>query len=251
MVVAEHFNTHEKKNTENAFKEAIALYFKSLVGLKYIGNRVIHQIQEQKKPTMMPYNDFERHHCQLLLYVTQNNLLHRTLIVPTPQELVEQLFLVQPKAHQAKYAKISEDVEQDANKLCTFFEGCRVDDVTDCTFHKLKTSIATNCKAKKDKDERVSHSDISDGGNLILLETAAINVVIASMIAISTMIAMIVAIKTLITTMMIIETMVTRTTMTKKHREHMDRGHDRHHCSDGKRTNDRHAMHADRSKSHS
>jgi len=106
MVVAEYFDTDEKKNAENAFEQAIALYLESLVGLKYIGDQVIRQLREQKKPAMMPYRDFERRRCQLLLYVTQNNLLRRTLNIPTPQELVEQLFLAHPKAHQAKHAKI-------------------------------------------------------------------------------------------------------------------------------------------------
>jgi hypothetical protein len=40
-----------------------------------------------------------------------------------PSECVEQLFLAQPKAHHAKYTMISEDVEQDTDKLHTFFEG--------------------------------------------------------------------------------------------------------------------------------
>ena len=79
--------------------------------------------------------------------MAQNNLLRCMLNIPTAQELVEQLFLAQPKAHQAKYAKISEDVEQDADKLCTFFEGCHIEDVADGTFQILKTSIAANRKA--------------------------------------------------------------------------------------------------------
>jgi hypothetical protein len=94
----------------------------------------------------------------------QNNLLHCMRNIPTRQELVEQLFLAQPKAYQAKYTKIFEDVEQDADKLCTFFEGCHVEDVANCMFQKLKTSIAMNCKAKKDKDERMGCSDKLDGG---------------------------------------------------------------------------------------
>jgi hypothetical protein len=113
MVVAKHFNTDEKKSAENAFEQAIALYLKSLVGLKYISDQVICHLRKQKKPAMMPYRSFERRHHQLLLYVMQNTLLCRTVNILTPQELVEQLFLAQPKAHQAKYAKISEDVEQD------------------------------------------------------------------------------------------------------------------------------------------
>ena len=102
MVVAEHFDTGEKKNAATAFEYAIALYLKSLVGLKYISDQVIHQLHVQMKLAMMPYCDFERCHRQLLLYVTQDNLLHRMLKIWTPQELVEQLFLAQPKAHQAK-----------------------------------------------------------------------------------------------------------------------------------------------------
>jgi hypothetical protein len=42
---------------------------------------------------------------------------------------------VQPKAHQAKYAKFAGDVELDANKLCTFFEGCHVEDVINGMIH--------------------------------------------------------------------------------------------------------------------
>jgi len=131
MVVADYFNTNEKKNAQNAFEQAIVLYLESLVGLKYIGNQVVCQLRKQKTPAMMPYCDFEHCRQQLLLYVRHNNLLHSTLNIPTAQELVEQLFLAQPKTHQAKYAKISKDVEQDADKLCTFFEGCHVEDVAD------------------------------------------------------------------------------------------------------------------------
>ncbi len=36
---------------------------------------------------------------------------------------------MEPKAHQAKYAKISENVEQDSNKLCTFLEGYHIEDI--------------------------------------------------------------------------------------------------------------------------
>ena len=97
-------------------------------------DQVIRQLREQKKPAMMPYRDFKHCHHQLLLYVMQDNLLHRMLNIWTPQELVEQLFLAQPKAHQAKYVKISEDVEQDADKLCTFFEGCHVEYIADACF---------------------------------------------------------------------------------------------------------------------
>jgi hypothetical protein len=164
MIVAEHFNTNEEKNAENAFKQAITLYLESLVGLYYIGDQVICQLREQKKPAMIPYCDFEHRREQLLLYVMQNNLLRRMLNIPTAQELVEQLFLAQPKAHQAKYAKISEDVEHDIDMLCTFFKGCHVEDIADGTFQKFKTSIAANCKAKKDKDERTCRSDKAEGG---------------------------------------------------------------------------------------
>ena len=95
---------------------------------------------------MMPYRDFERRSQQLLLYVTQNNLLHHKLSIPTPQELVEQLLIAQPKAHQAKYAKILEDVEQNTDKLCTFFEGCHVEDVGSLLSQSSYCSTVTaNC----------------------------------------------------------------------------------------------------------
>ena len=46
------------------------------------------------------------------------------------------LFLAQPKEYQAKYAKIAEDVEEDTDKVHTFFEGCHVEDVVDIVCFK-------------------------------------------------------------------------------------------------------------------
>jgi len=54
MVIAEYFDTNEKKNAENAFEQAITLFLKSLMGLKYIGDQVIRQLRKQKKLAMMP-----------------------------------------------------------------------------------------------------------------------------------------------------------------------------------------------------
>jgi len=96
MVVAKHFDTNKQKNEADAFEKAITLYLESLVGLKYIDDQVIPQLHEQKKPAMI------QSHCQILLYMTQNNFPHRMLNLPMPQELVEQLFLLQPKVHHAK-----------------------------------------------------------------------------------------------------------------------------------------------------
>lgn len=63
-----------------------------------------------------------------------------------------------------KYVKISEDVEQDADKLCTVFEGCHIEDVANSAYQKMKISVALSCKGKKDKDEQVLCSDKSDRG---------------------------------------------------------------------------------------
>ena len=56
MAVVQHFDTDEKKNEADAIKKAITLYLESLVGLKYIGNQVIHRLDEPKRPDMaMPH----------------------------------------------------------------------------------------------------------------------------------------------------------------------------------------------------
>jgi len=53
---------------------------------------------------------------------------------------------VQLKTHQAKYTKISENFEQEDDKLCTIFESCHIEDFV-WYYHKLQ--------AKKDSDEQL------------------------------------------------------------------------------------------------
>ena len=109
MVIAKHSETNKTKNSANAFKWAIWLFLESLVGLKCIGNQVIHQLHDWRRSQQW---------CLIvILNIAVTNCFYtwcriifamHTQLLWTPWELVEQLFLAQPKAHQAKYAKISE-----------------------------------------------------------------------------------------------------------------------------------------------
>jgi hypothetical protein len=45
--------------------------------------------------------------------------------VPTVQEKSEQIFFVQPKAHQNKFANLNKTVPTDPLKMITFFEQCQ------------------------------------------------------------------------------------------------------------------------------
>jgi hypothetical protein len=45
--------------------------------------------------------------------------------VPTAQEKSEQIFFVQPKAHQFKFADLNKMVPTDPLKLIAFFEQCQ------------------------------------------------------------------------------------------------------------------------------
>ncbi len=72
----------------------------------------------------MPMHEFMRHQVQLLSYL-KGGYLHRTMDVPAAQEKSEQIFFVQPMAHQFKFADLNKMVPTDLLKLIAFFKQCQ------------------------------------------------------------------------------------------------------------------------------
>ncbi len=65
-----------------------------------------------------------RHQVQLLSYL-EGGYLRQMMEVPTAQEKSEQIFFVQPKAHQFKFADLNKMVSTDLLKLIAFFKQCQ------------------------------------------------------------------------------------------------------------------------------
>jgi hypothetical protein len=77
-----------------------------------------------KKPALMPMHEFMRHQVQLLSYL-KSNYLHQRMDVPTAQEKSEQIFFVQPKAHQNKFADFNKTVPSNPLRMIAFFKQCQ------------------------------------------------------------------------------------------------------------------------------
>jgi hypothetical protein len=67
---------------------------------------------------------FMRRQVQLLSYL-KGGYLCQTMDVPTAQEKSEQIFFMQPKAHQNKFANLNKTVSTDPLKMIAFFEQCQ------------------------------------------------------------------------------------------------------------------------------
>ena len=88
----------------------------------------------------MPYCDFEHHHCQLLLYWMQNNLLHCTLNLPDPQELVEPLFMCNWKHTKQSTPRSLKILSRRMTNFAPFLKVVTL---------KTLYGITTNCKQRK------------------------------------------------------------------------------------------------------
>ena len=71
----------------------------------------------------------------------------------TAQETAEQVFIHQPRKHQAKYAAKHDEVEPDIEALKTYFYGYHTKDVNNGTFDAIDKSMKQQRGARKSKDE--------------------------------------------------------------------------------------------------
>ncbi len=118
---------NEADCTKANFEECIRDYLEAVVGFPNIGNQLIHWLCTSKKLPLMPMHEFMQHQVQLLSYL-EGGYIHRTMEVPTAQEKSEQIFFLQPKTHQNKFADLNKTVPTNPLKMIAFFEQCQATD---------------------------------------------------------------------------------------------------------------------------
>jgi hypothetical protein len=106
------------------FDECIRDYLEAVAGFLDIGNQLICWLRMAKKPTLMPMHKFMRHQVQLLSYL-ESDYLRRTMDVPTAQEKSEQIFFLQPMAHQNKFDDLNKMAPSNLLRMIAFFEQCQ------------------------------------------------------------------------------------------------------------------------------
>jgi hypothetical protein len=109
------------------FNNCIRDYLEAVAGFPNIGNQLICWLRTSKKPALMPMHKFMRRQVQLLSYL-EGGFLCQTMDVPTAQEKSEQIFFVQPKVHQNKFANLNKMVPTDPLRMIAFFEQCQATD---------------------------------------------------------------------------------------------------------------------------
>ena len=145
---------------DDHFNEAFKDYLEKLVGFPNIGDQVIRQLRVQKKPAMMPYDEFVNRRDQLMDYI-KDGWLRCTLAMPTAQEQADQIFLHQPTPHQDKYAENNKTVSTDTDELRTFFEGQHMLDVSSGHYKQLCAKLKQQAIARKKKEKAALEEESS------------------------------------------------------------------------------------------
>jgi hypothetical protein len=110
--------------TKANFDKCIRDYLGAVAGFPNIDNQLICWLRTSKKLALMPMHEFIWCRVQLLSYL-DSGYLRQMMEVPTAQEKSEQIFFVQPKVHQNKFADLNKMVPTDPLKMIAFFEQCQ------------------------------------------------------------------------------------------------------------------------------
>jgi hypothetical protein len=136
--------------TKATFDECIRDYLEAIAGFPNIGDQLTCWLCTAKKPALMPMHKFMRRQVQLLSYL-ESGYLRRTMDVPTAQEKSEQIFFVQPKVHQNKFADLNKMVPANPLRMIAFFEQCQATNKAAGVFDKF-------AKYKKEpKEKKTAH----------------------------------------------------------------------------------------------
>ena len=150
--------------TVDSFKEAQADYLESVEKIKKLGNVLIRQQRNLKRPAWMEYDEYDAVKNKWDGYLDEG-YVRFTIARATAQEKCEEVFFQQPKAHQGKYAEKHEDVEDDQDKLRVFFNGCMTADKNDGTFAKIMKSQDDAIRARAAKAAKERSSNRPSGRN--------------------------------------------------------------------------------------
>jgi hypothetical protein len=137
-------------HTKANFDKCIRDYLEAVAGFPNIGNLLICWLCTAKKPTLMPMHNFMQRQVQLLSYL-KGGYLCQTIEVPTVQEKSEQIFFVQPMAHQNKFTDLNKTVPTDPLKMIAFFEQCQATDKSSGILKKIAND------KKQTKEKKMAH----------------------------------------------------------------------------------------------
>jgi hypothetical protein len=132
------------------FNKCIRDYLKAVAGFPNIGVQLICWLCTAKKPALMPMHEFMRRQVQLHSYL-KSDYLHQTMDVPMAQEKSEQIFFVQPKAHQNKFADLNKTVPADPLRMIAFFEQCQATNKAAGVLDKIAKD------KKQSKEKKTAH----------------------------------------------------------------------------------------------
>ncbi len=102
-VIAKRCPNNADRTKANFDRSCIKNYLEAVARFPNIGDQLIFWLCMSKTPALMPMHKFTRHWVWLLSYL-EGGCLHWTMDVPTAQEKSEQIFFMQPKVHQNKFA---------------------------------------------------------------------------------------------------------------------------------------------------
>ncbi len=140
--------------TKANFEECIRDYLEALAGFPNIGNQPICWLCTSKKPALMLMHEFMRHQVQLLSYI-KSDYHRQTMDVPTAQEKSEQIFFVQPKAHQNKIADLNETVPSNPLRMIAFFKQCQANNKAAGVLDKIAKD------KKQPKEKKMAHLPVA------------------------------------------------------------------------------------------
>jgi hypothetical protein len=116
--------------TKANFDECIRDYLEAVAGFPNNGNQLICLVRMAKNPA---------------------DYLRRTMDVPTALEKSEQIFFVQPKVHQNKFANLNKTVPANPLRMIAFFEQCQATNKAAGVLKKIAID------KKQPKEKRVAH----------------------------------------------------------------------------------------------
>jgi hypothetical protein len=86
-------------HTNVNFGKCISDYLEAVARFPNAGKQLIRWLCTAKKPALMSMHEFMQHQVQLISYL-DGGFLCQTMEIPMAQKKSEQIFFVQPKAHQ-------------------------------------------------------------------------------------------------------------------------------------------------------
>ncbi len=137
-------------HTKANFDKCIRDYLMAIARFPNIGNQLICWLCTGKKSALMPMHEFTRHGVQLLSYL-KSDYLCRMMDVAMAHEKSEQIFFMQPKAHQNKFADLNKTVPTNLLRMIAFFEQCQATNKVAGVLKKISKD------KKQPKERKMTH----------------------------------------------------------------------------------------------